>query len=170
MSVGEEIILRLSSGPRNRLASIGFDVRSGLEALAELLVEFRVQRMNANPSTPDATPVDALSSGHLELLRLLEQHPDYSQRQLSTALGISLGKTHYLLKALLTKGWVKAKNFQRSDKKLRYLYVLTPTGVRHRVELTQSFLARKEQEYESLKAEILQLRNEVAARAGDSGS
>ena len=126
--------------------------------------------MNADPSIPDPAAADASSSGHLELLRLLEQHPDYSQRQLSTALGISLGKTHYLLKALLTKGWVKAKNFHRSDKKLRYLYVLTPTGVRHRVALAQSFLARKEQEYESLKAEILQLREEVAARASDSRS
>lgn len=126
--------------------------------------------MNTGPSTPDATLAEAASSAHLELLRLLEQHPDYSQRELSTALGISLGKTHYLLKALLTKGWVKAKNFQRSDKKLRYLYVLTPTGVRRRVELTQSFLARKEQEYESLKAQIQQLREEVAARASDSRS
>jgi MarR family transcriptional regulator, temperature-dependent positive regulator of motility len=126
--------------------------------------------MNADPSTVDPAPAESSSSGHLELLRLLEQHPEYSQRELSAALGISLGKTHYLLKALLTKGWVKAKNFQRSDKKLRYLYVLTPTGVRHRVELTQSFLARKEQEYESLKAEILQLREEVAACASDSRS
>jgi hypothetical protein len=71
------------------------------------------------------------------------------------------------LKALLAKGWVKAKNFQRSDKKLRYLYVLTPTGVRHRVELTKSFLAYKEEEYESLKAQILQLREEVAAQVND---
>jgi EPS-associated MarR family transcriptional regulator len=126
--------------------------------------------MNTDPSNSDATLAEASSSAHLELLRLLEQHPEYSQRELSTALGISLGKTHYLLKALLTKGWVKAKNFQRSDKKLRYLYVLTPTGVRRRVELTQSFLARKEQEYESLKAQIQQLREEVAAGAGDSHS
>ena len=38
-------------------------------------------------------------------MRLLEQHPEYSQRQLAIALGVSLGKTHYLLKALLGKGW-----------------------------------------------------------------
>jgi EPS-associated MarR family transcriptional regulator len=127
--------------------------------------------MNANRPTSDAADSQSLPSGHLELLRLLEQHPEYSQRELSTALGISLGKTHYLLKALLTKGWVKAKNFQRSDKKLRYLYVLTPTGVRRRLELTHAFLARKEQEYESLKTQIAQLREEVAAAdASDSRS
>ena len=120
--------------------------------------------MNALPSpiisdTPAANP-----STHLELLRLLEQHPDYSQRQLATALGVSLGKTHYLLKALLGKGWVKAQNFKRSDQKLGYLYVLTPQGVRQRLQLTQSFLARKESEYDMLKTQIVSLREELAAQ------
>ena len=96
---------------------------------------------------------------------MLEQHPDYSQRQLAVALGVSLGKTHYLLKALLGKGWVKAQNFQRSDHKLRYLYVLTPQGVRQRMQLTRSFLARKEREYEMLNSQILLLRQELAAQA-----
>ncbi len=104
-------------------------------------------------------------SSHLELLRLLELHPDYSQRQLAVALGVSLGKTHYLLKALLAKGYVKAQNFQRSDRKLGYLYVLTPQGVRQRLQLTQSFLVRKEREYEMLKLQIESLREELAAQA-----
>jgi len=73
-------------------------------------------------------------SADLDLLRLLEQHPEYSQRQLSSALGISLGKTHYLLKALLDKGLVKAQNFRRADNKLAYLYVLTPSGARQKVQ------------------------------------
>jgi EPS-associated MarR family transcriptional regulator len=117
--------------------------------------------MNAEPvlHESDLSPV-----AHLELLRLLEQHPEYSQRQLAVALGVSLGKTHYLLKALLGKGWVKAQNFQRSDRKLGYLYVLTPHGVRQRLQLTQSFLVRKEREYEMLKSQIVLLREELAAR------
>lgn len=113
---------------------------------------------------PFATVADTSHAAHLELLRLLEQHPEYSQRQLAVALGVSLGKTHYLLKALLGKGWVKAQNFQRSDRKLGYLYVLTPHGVRQRLQLTQSFLARKEREYEMLKDQIVLLREELAAR------
>lgn len=113
------------------------------------------------------TAADASPAAHLELLRLLEQHPEYSQRQLAVALGVSLGKTHYLLKALLGKGWVKAQNFQRSDRKLGYLYVLTPHGVRQRLQLTQSFLARKEREYEMLKDQIVSLREELAARTPD---
>jgi EPS-associated MarR family transcriptional regulator len=118
--------------------------------------------MNAQPPT---LTVGAIPAAHLELLRLLEQHPEYSQRQLAAALGVSLGKTHYLLKALLGKGWVKAKNFQRSDNKLRYLYVLTPHGVRQRMQLTRSFLARKEREYEMLNSQITLLRQELAAQA-----
>lgn len=111
------------------------------------------------PSASEANP-----SAHLELLRLLEQHPEYSQRQLAVALGVSLGKTHYLLKALLGKGWVKAQNFQRSDHKLGYLYVLTPQGVRQRLQLTQTFLVRKEHEYDMLKSQIVLLREELAAQ------
>ena len=107
---------------------------------------------------------DPTPAAHFELLRLLEQHPEYSQRQLAVALGISLGKTHYLLKAVLGKGWVKAQNFRRSDNKLGYLYALTPQGVRERLQLTQTFLARKEGEYEILKNQIVSLRAELAAR------
>ena len=117
--------------------------------------------MNTQPALPDS---DASPSAHLALLRLLEQHPDYSQRQLAVALGVSLGKTHYLLKAVLGKGWVKAQNFRRSDHKLGYLYVLTPQGVRQRFRLTQTFLARKEDEYEMLKNQIVLLREELAAQ------
>ncbi len=118
-----------------------------------------------NDSPPPLPTSDASHPAQLELLRLLEQHPDYSQRQLAVALGVSLGKTHYLLKALLGKGWVKAQNFQRSDHKLGYLYVLTPHGVRQRLQLTKSFLARKEHEYQMLKNQIVALREELAAQA-----
>ena len=101
-------------------------------------------------------------STDLKLLRVLEEHPEYSQRQLATTLGISLGKTHYLLKALLGKGLVKAQNFRRSDHKLGYLYVLTPSGMNARLQLTRSFLARKEAEYEALREQISSLRDELA--------
>ena len=105
-----------------------------------------------------------LDAPELDLLRLLERHPEYSQRQMSSALGVSLGKAHYLLKALLDKGWVKAKNFKRSRHKAGYLYVLTPSGVRERLQLTHMFLARKEREYDLLQAQIAALRAELAAQ------
>lgn len=116
--------------------------------------------MNALRDEPhDGSPHDDAA---VALLRLIEAHPDYSQRQLAQALGVSLGKTHYLLKALLAKGWVKAQNFRRSDHKLGYLYVLTPSGIRQRLDLTQAFLARKEQEFVRLRSQIAALRKDLA--------
>lgn len=113
-----------------------------------------------------APPADSHEDAAVALLRLLEEHPEYSQRQLASELGVSLGKTHYLLKALLGKGWVKAQNFQRSDHKLGYLYVLTPSGIRERLRMTQAFLARKEREYVLLRSQISALRKEVANQEG----
>jgi EPS-associated MarR family transcriptional regulator len=116
--------------------------------------------MNAPPDPArDSAPHDDAA---VALLRLIEEHPDYSQRQLAQALGVSLGKTHYLLKALLAKGWVKAQNFRRSDRKLGYLYVLTPSGIRQRLDLTQAFLARKEREFVRLRSQIAALRKDLA--------
>ena len=98
----------------------------------------------------------------LELLRLLEEEPDLSQRELARRMGVSLGKTHYLLRALLEKGLVKAQNFRASERKIGYAYVLTPSGVRERMTLTRSFLVRKEREYVELRTQISRLRKELA--------
>jgi EPS-associated MarR family transcriptional regulator len=119
--------------------------------------------MNAAAEDLQAAPNDDVA---VALLQLIEAHPDYSQRQLARELGVSLGKTHYLLKALLGKGWVKAQNFQRSDHKLGYLYVLTPSGIRKRLDLTQAFLARKEREFVRLRSQIAALRKDIAEQRG----
>ena len=96
-------------------------------------------------------------------LKLLEANPELSQRQLSAALGVSLGKGHYVLKSLIDVGWVKIKNFRDSKNKLGYAYVLTPTGIVEKAAITVRFLARKQREYSELQAEIEALRVEVAA-------
>ena len=133
--------------------------------MSEIHLRSAIERKPEIPRTvlPNE-PIQPDEDAAVALLRLIEAHPDYSQRQLARELGVSLGKTHYLLKALLGKGWVKAQNFKRSDQKLGYLYVLTPQGVRQRLHLTQSFLARKETEYDMLKTQIVSLREELAAQ------
>lgn len=110
-----------------------------------------------------STPTDADSARTLEAMRLLAARPELSQRELSRALGLSLGKTHYVLHALLDKGLVKIQNFRRNDNKLAYAYLLTPKGVKAKLQLTRSFLARKEAEFERLQTTIAQLRHEVRA-------
>ncbi|GJQ56090.1 MAG: MarR family EPS-associated transcriptional regulator [Rhodocyclaceae bacterium] len=104
------------------------------------------------------TPREA---AHYRVLRLIEEQPEISQRELARALGVSLGKTHYLLKALLDKGLVKADNFRRSDNKLAYAYLLTPNGIAAKLELTRAFLRLKEDEYRAAHEEIARLRLEL---------
>ena len=98
---------------------------------------------------------------HYRLLKTLESDPNISQRELSKELGISLGKTNYCLKALIQKGWIKARNFKNSHNKLAYAYILTPSGIQQKAEITMAFLRRKQQEYEDLEREIAELREEV---------
>jgi EPS-associated MarR family transcriptional regulator len=107
-------------------------------------------------------------AAHLQLLKLIERAPDFSQRELARELGVSLGKAHYLLRALVGKGWVKANNFRRNDSQSAYAYLLTPAGIGEKIRLTRDYLRRKEAEYQSIVAEIAALRSEIAsAGSGD---
>ena len=94
-------------------------------------------------------------------LKILEQQPDLTQRQLAEKLGISLGKTHYLVKSLIDVGWVKLDNFQKSDNKWGYAYLLTPMGIAEKAAITARFLVRKQREYNELQEEIAHLQEEV---------
>nr|WP_304750190.1 MarR family EPS-associated transcriptional regulator [Rhodoferax sp.] len=98
---------------------------------------------------------------HLKVLRLLEADPHLSQRELADALGVSLGKTNYCLKALLGKGYIKMQSFRKSQNKLAYAYLLTPMGITEKTGLRVRFLARKLAEYESLTLEIEALKSEM---------
>jgi len=96
----------------------------------------------------------------LDLLRRLESNPEYTQRELSQEMGVSLGKVNYCMKKLTEKGWVKLTNFTHSPNKVGYAYLLTPIGVQEKTRLTFSFLKRKIAEYEILKDEINELKLE----------
>ena len=98
---------------------------------------------------------------NLNALRLLQENPEMSQRELAEGLGVSLGAANYCLKALVNKGWVKLENFQKNPNKLGYLYLLTPMGIAAKTTLTARFLQRKLSEYEKLQAEIETLKAEV---------
>lgn len=101
----------------------------------------------------------------LQLLRLLTDNPDLSQRELARRLGLSLGKTNYCLRALIDKGWVKVNNFRNSENKLAYAYVLTARGMRAKLSTTSAFLHRKQVEFAQLEREIEELRSEVARQS-----
>jgi len=96
-----------------------------------------------------------------KILRSLEKDPNYTQRQLSNDLDISLGSVNYCLKGLVKKGFVKIDNFRKSKNKVQYSYFLTPKGVEEKVKLTIEFIKIKTQEYEQLKKEIKNLKTEA---------
>lgn len=99
------------------------------------------------------------------VLRLLQDNPEMSQRDLAEAVGISVGGAHYVLNALVEKGLIKLGNFTAATDKRRYAYILTPKGIAEKAAITRRFLARKVEEYDALKAEIDALRDELGEEA-----
>ena len=98
---------------------------------------------------------------HLDLLRKLESKPEYTQRELSQEMGVSLGKVNYCMKKLTEKGWVKLMNFSHNPNKVGYVYLLTPRGIEEKARLTIEFLKIKLEEYEMLKNEISKLKQDA---------
>lgn len=91
---------------------------------------------------------------NFRVLRLLQDNPDLTQREIAQKLGVSASGMNYCLKALIEKGLVKVQNFSQSKNKFGYVYLLTPQGVAEKALLTGRFLKRKMAEYEALRAEI----------------
>ncbi|MBE0471964.1 MAG: MarR family EPS-associated transcriptional regulator [Methyloprofundus sp.] len=85
-------------------------------------------------------------------MRLAEQ--SQTQRALAEQLGFSLGKTNFIVRALIEKSLIKAERFAESENKKQYRYVLTPKGIKERIALTEKFIERKKQEYEQLQHEL----------------
>jgi EPS-associated MarR family transcriptional regulator len=102
----------------------------------------------------------------LRALRLIEARPQITQRELAGELGISLGATHYMLRALAERGVIKLARFSQSSNKQGYYYILTPKGLTEKAAVAARFLERKRAEYEALRAEI----EELSAELGQDGS
>ena len=98
---------------------------------------------------------------NFRVLRLLHENPEMSQRELAEVVGVSVGGIHYVLNALIEKGLVKLGNFTAAEDKRRYAYILTPKGIAQKTAITHRFLARKLEEYNTLRAEIEALRSEI---------
>ena len=97
----------------------------------------------------------------MKVMRLLDDDPFISTREIARKVWFSNGAAYYCVTALVDKGFVKLKNFARSKTKGNYIYELTPRGIRAKAALTVSFLERKRHEYEDLKLEIERLESEL---------
>ena len=98
----------------------------------------------------------------IKIIKEIQKKPGQSQRRLSKICGVSLGSVHYCIKELAEKGYVKSKNFRNAQNKLAYTYILTPSGINLKKELTISFLKQKQLEYKVLKDEIKKLEEDLA--------
>jgi EPS-associated MarR family transcriptional regulator len=105
---------------------------------------------------------DRQEDHYFRVMKLLQDKPDMTQRELAAKVGSSLGGLNYCLNALIDKGWVKMHNFSESQNKFGYVYLLTPVGLAEKTLITARFLTRKMREYEALKLEIAALKVEVA--------
>lgn len=94
----------------------------------------------------------------LTVLRYIEK--EQNQKSLSEKIGISVGKTNYILKALVQKGFVKVENFMANENKRVYRYLLTKEGLAEKIRLTETFIERKKSEYEELQKELIRLKED----------
>lgn len=83
-------------------------------------------------TTPD--PDDART---LEILDIVQNNEQVSQRHLARQLGVALGLANSYLKRCIKKGWVKVQQAPAN----RYLYYLTPIGFAEKSRLTTQYLS-----------------------------
>src|SRR3989337_4000906 len=102
-----------------------------------------------------------MNGHHLKLLKELSKDNKLSQRELSRKIGLSLGSVNYVLSNLVDAGYIRAKRFKNSKNKIAYMYIMTPAGIKSKMQLSRDFLKRKLDEYEMLKMEIEELKREV---------
>lgn len=100
------------------------------------------------------TKEQSITEDQLDLMHIIEKDGKASQRLISQNSGFSIGKVNYCLKALIDIGFIKIHNFNNSNKKLNYTYILTPKGIREKTAITKQFIIKKKQEYDKLNSYI----------------
>ena len=100
------------------------------------------------------TKKQSITEDQLDLMYIIEKDGKASQRLISQNSGFSIGKVNYCLKALVDIGFVKIHNFNNSNNKLNYVYILTPKGIQEKTLITKQFIIKKKQEYDKLNSYI----------------
>ena len=96
-------------------------------------------------------PLD--SSRSLQLLSEISGEEPLSQRELSRRLGIAVGLVNSYLKNLVSKGFVRVKNFPSN----RYAYLLTPQGIAEKSRLAYQHLSYFTSLYTVARQDYLEL-------------
>ncbi|MCK4392505.1 winged helix-turn-helix transcriptional regulator [Candidatus Bipolaricaulota bacterium] len=99
----------------------------------------------------------------LEVLEALVENPEARQADLATRLGVAVGTVNWLLKRLVSKGYVKVKRIGR----WRWRYLLTPQGFAEKTRLTQQYLQYSMRLYRDTRQEARRLLKELKERGYD---
>ena len=83
----------------------------------------------------NAKEVSAVNS-ESDILKILDNNDELSQREIAKLSGFSLGKVNILLKKFAKKGFIKIENLDSN--KLRY--ILTPKGISHLTKKSLSYM------------------------------
>ena len=114
-----------------------------------------VQRLNTVQSILNfIRGIKILNQEEIELKILRSVDKVTSQRTIADEIGYSLGKVNYVLKNLIDKGLIKTQRFVNSENKIQYKYLLTPKGIKEKIEITEKFIAIKKAEYDELQKEL----------------
>ena len=100
------------------------------------------------------TKDQSITEDQLDLIHIIEKDGKASQRLISQISGFSIGKVNYCVKALIDIGFIKIRNFNSSNKKSNYTYILTPKGIQEKTAITKQFIFKKKQEYDKLNSYI----------------
>jgi len=90
-----------------------------------------------------------------QILEALDTKSFETQRQLSAYSDISLGQVNYILKGLFEKGLVKIGKFKKNPNKIRYVYLLTPTGIEEKTRLAVKYVTNRLNKYHSLRRKMV---------------
>ena len=96
---------------------------------------------------------EPLSDRELTLLEEIEHDPDVTQASLAIQLGVAVGTVNFLIKRLISKGYVKVKRAQR--RKLRY--IITPEGLAFRANLAVHYIETSLQLYRKTRLHVRDL-------------
>ena len=96
----------------------------------------------------------SITEDHLDLMHYIQRDGEASQRKISKNTGFSLGKVNYCIRGLIDIGYIKIQNFNKSSKKINYVYILTPKGIQQKTAITKKFIIKKKQEYDKLNSYI----------------
>jgi EPS-associated MarR family transcriptional regulator len=103
-----------------------------------------------------------------KVIKELEENPSHTQRSLAQKLNVSLGKVNYILSGLVEKGLIRAKKLKNNPDKIRWQYLLTPQGMKEKINITSEYLSKRMKEFEQIQQEIEELKKEVKKNNGNT--